>query len=186
MKFEIVGLTSDAGWGADYGAVDVFCRRLGVDYAVKASNIGPVVFEDRHEKSPCALCAHLRRGAVNAMARERGCNKVALAHHLDDAIETLLMSMLYEGRIHCFLPKTHLDKSGLFVIRPLVYVEERVVERVALDLELPVVKNPCPAAGHTKRHYVKQVVSELSAETPSIRSRLKACLKSLWRKGVPV
>lgn len=180
VRFEVIGLMVDLGWPADLSGLKAFMTSVGLDFHIRKTNIGPVVFDQRKEKNPCALCAHLRRGALNSLAKEKGCNKVALAHHLDDAIETLLMSMFFEGRIEVFSPKTHLDDTGLTVIRPLVYVEEESIATAARDLAFPVLKSPCPAAGKTRRQQTKDIVVALSRTTPNVRSRLKSCLRSLW------
>ncbi len=182
VKFDVVALTVDLGWGEDFGAVEAFCRSNGVAHHVRKTNIGPLVFEQRREPNPCALCAHLRRGALNSLASEKGCNKVALAHHLDDAIETLFLSMIFEGRIECFQPSTSLERSGLSVIRPLVYVHEDSIIAASREMGLPVLKSLCPAAGKTRRQDCKRVIAVLSRDFPGTRSKLKACLESLWKK----
>lgn len=182
VNFDVVALTVDLGWGDDFGAVETFCGSNDVAHHVKKTNIGPLVFEQRHEPNPCALCAHLRRGALNALASEKGCNKVALAHHLDDAIETLFLSMIFEARIECFQPRTFLERAGLSVIRPLVYVQEDSIIAASNELGLPVLKSSCPAAGKTRRQDCKQMVAALSRDFPGTRSNLRACLESLWKK----
>ena len=183
VRFDVVALTVDLGWGDDLGPVQAFCRENDVAHEVSATNIGPLVFEKRQEPNPCALCAHLRRGALNSLAVEKGCNKVALAHHLDDAIETLFLSMMFEGRIECFQPSTRLERSGLTVVRPFVYVHEDSIASASQELRLPVVKNSCPAAGNTRRQDMKQMIASSSRDFPGTRDKLRACLKSLWKKS---
>ena len=182
VKFDVIALTVDLGWGEDFGAVQAFCGASGVAHEIRRTSIGPLVFEKRQEPNPCALCARLRRGALNSLAVGKGCNKVALAHHLDDAIETLFLSMVFEGRIDCFQPKTFLERAGLSVIRPLVYVLEESIITASRELGLPVLKSSCPAAGKTRRQDAKQMITTVSRDFPGTRSKLRACLESLWRK----
>lgn len=173
----------------DTTAVQAFSESLGVPYTRVESEIGDVVFNIRKEKNPCALCANMRRGAVNSAAKDLGCNKVALAHHRDDAIETLLMSMFYEGRMNTFAPVTYLSRQELTVIRPFIFVPEEILTACARDNELPVVKNPCPADGTTSRSEVKDLLKTLSAQFPDIHEKLLHALDNtdkynLWDKYV--
>ena len=123
-------------------------------------------------KTPCALCAKMRKGALNDYARQIGCNKVAYAHHMDDIIETMFLSMFYEGQFYSFAPVTHLDRSGITVIRPLMYVLEANVIGFLHKYHLPLVKNPCPADGETKREYVKQLVRQINLENPGVKKSI--------------
>ena len=119
------------------------------------TDIKEIVFDIRKEKNPCSLCAHLRRGALNDTAKKLGCTKVALGHHKDDAIETFIMSLFYEGRVNCFSPKTYLDKQDITVIRPMVYIEEYMTKKATKEFNYPVIVNPCPANGSTKDNMLK-------------------------------
>jgi tRNA 2-thiocytidine biosynthesis protein TtcA len=184
IKFDLVGVTINTGGDMDFSGVSAFCEQLNVPYTIVPTDIWKIVFDIRKEENPCALCAHLRRGALNAFAVDSGCNKVALAHHLDDAIETLLMSMFFEGRIQSFLPYTRLTRSNLDVIRPLLYVQEKDIQKASQKLELPVVPTPCPASGQTKRAEAKDLITSLSTTTPLLRTRLLSCLRSLWDTDV--
>ena len=148
------------------------CKTLDVEYHVIKTKIGEIVFEERKESSPCALCAKMRKGALNDYARQIGCNKVAYAHHMDDIIETMFLSMFYEGQFYSFAPVTHLDRSGITVIRPLMYVPEANVIGFLHKYHLPLVKNPCPADGETKREYVKQLVRQINLENPGVKKRI--------------
>ncbi|MDD6734762.1 MAG: ATP-binding protein [Clostridiales bacterium] len=160
-KFTVMGLTLDMGYKSDYSAIRRYCESLGVEYVVKPTNIAEVVFDYRKEENPCSLCAKLRRGALNDLAIEQGCRRVALGHHNDDVLETFLLSLLYEGRINCFAPVTYLDRTGLYSIRPLIYVREGDIRAVAKRLEIPVMKSSCPADGNTKRAEVKEILAGL-------------------------
>ncbi|MEF9973961.1 MAG: tRNA 2-thiocytidine biosynthesis TtcA family protein [Clostridia bacterium] len=171
----------------DLSPVRALCERLEVDYLVKETEIGRVIFEERKEKNPCALCAKMRRGSLNELCVSEGFNKIALGHHLDDAIETLFMSLLYEGRIHTFHPVTHLDRVGITQIRPLIYLPERHVIHMAKVLALPVVQSPCPANGHTKRQEMKNLLDDLCKKYPNARTLLLSALQNeaqygLWEK----
>ena len=130
------------------------------------------MFNERKEKNPCSLCAKLRRGSLHTALTERGIHKIALGHHYDDAVETLLMNLLFEGRIGCFQPVTYLDRSGITQIRPLLYCHEDEVRRAAERLRLPVVQNPCPANGSTRRQEVKELLAELEQRYPDLRKKL--------------
>lgn len=172
----------------DLTGVRALCERLGVEFVVKETQIGRVLFEERKEKNPCALCAKMRRGALSELCAQRGFNKVALGHHRDDAIETLVLSLLFEGRIHTFHPVTHLTRSGVTQIRPLVYLPEKHVIHMARTLNLPVVKSPCPANGRTKRQEVKELLDQLCKRYPNARELMLSALQNeaqyaLWGKA---
>ena len=144
QRFELKGLTLTMGLEPfDTSKVAALCEKLGVEYIVRPTEIGRIIFEERHEKNPCSLCAKMRRGALNDLAKECGCNKVALGHHRDDALETLLLCLLHEGRIHTFHPKSYLSKADLTVIRPMVYLPEKHIIHVAREMQLPIISSPC-------------------------------------------
>jgi len=167
--------------GMDYRPVREFCGALGVNYTVVPTDILHVVLDIRREDNPCSLCAKLRRGALHDAALSLGCRKVALGHHCDDAVETFLLSLLYEERLYCFSPVTYLNRKDITLIRPMLYVDEHLVRETAKRFGLPVVHNPCPANGHTKRQEVKELIAELSVRYPGLRDRLFRSLKrGLW------
>ena len=168
----------------DTSGVEAFCREIGVPLTVKKTDIGPIIFTERKEKNPCALCAKMRRGALNELAAAHGCNKLALGHHRDDVIETLLMSLFFEGRLHTFHPVTHLSRSGITVIRPLVYAPEKDIIHLQRTQGLPVVKTPCPADGHTARQEVKELLAELTPRYPFVRERLLSALRNKEQYGL--
>ena len=171
-KFEIYGITVDLGYeGFDLSGIKRLCCQLSVPYEVVSTDIGKILAM-RQESGPCSLCAKLRKGALNRRALELGCNKVAYGHHKNDVVETMLLSLIYEGRFYSFPPKTYLDKSGLTLIRPLLYVDESDITGFSRRYELPVCKNPCPADGHTKREYVKKVTKNLEQENPGVKERM--------------
>lgn len=172
-KFTLEAISVHLGFEElDLMPVKKLCEELNVPFTIVSSNIADIIFHQRKEKNPCSLCAKMRKGAFNEKAKEMGCNKVALAHHRDDIIETSLMSLLYEGRYYSFPPKTYLDRMDLTVIRPLLYVTEADILGFKNLYELPVQKNPCPADGYTKREYVKNLVKQLEKENPGAKDRL--------------
>ena len=178
-KFEVEALTLDMGYNSDWSGIRKYCDELGVRYTVKYTNIKEVVFDYRQEENPCSLCAKLRRGALNDLAIESGCNKVALGHHNDDVLETFLLSLLYEGRINCFSPVTYLDRTNLHSIRPLIYTREGDIKSVAKRLELPVVQSRCPADGNTKRQEIKEILSKLDKSVnPGLKKRLFTAIQN--------
>jgi len=184
QRFELAAVTVDPGWeGMDFSGVRALCDGLGVEYRVFPGQIKQVVFDIRKEQNPCSLCAKLRRGALNNAAKTLGCNKVALAHHLDDALETFMLSMIYEGRLSCFEPVTYLDRKDLTLIRPMLYVREKEIKREARRLKLPVVENPCPADRHTKRQEVKDLIAELDYRYRGFDRRLFGAMQRYPLRG---
>lgn len=172
-KFEVVAMTIDAGApGMDFSPVASLCRELDVPYHLIPVPIYEIVFEYRKEKNPCSLCAKLRRGALSTEMNRQGLTKIALGHHYDDAVETMLMSLFLEGRIGCFQPVTYLDRSGVTQIRPLLYVEEREVRGAVKRLSLPVVTNSCPANGTTKREETKELLRSLEKRFPQLKKKI--------------
>ena len=171
--FSLSAITVDLGFdGFDLSPVKELCAQMDVPYTIVPSEIGKILFDTRKESNPCSLCAKLRKGALNQTAAELGCNKVAYAHHKHDLIETMLLSLIYEGRFYSFSPATYLDRTGLTVIRPMIYVEEADVIGFRNKYNLPVCKNPCPVDGYTKREYVKQLTKTLEKENPGAKDRL--------------
>jgi len=178
-KFDIEAITVSMGFNdMDFSPVEKLCKDLGVNYTIVYTEIGDIVFSHRKETNPCSLCAKMRKGAFNIKAKELGCNKEAYAHHNDDVIETMMMSLIYEGRFYCFSPVTYLDKSGITLIRPLIYVREADIKGFSNTYNLPVIKNPCPANGNTKRQYVKELIKTLQSENPGLKERLFHAVKS--------
>ena len=166
-------ITVDLGFeNFDLSPVRSLCSELSVPFTVVPTDIGKILFETRKESNPCALCAKMRKGALNETAKQLGCNKIAYAHHRDDLIETMLLSLIYEGRFYAFSPKTFLDRTELTVIRPMIYVSEADVIGFKNRFSLPVCKNPCPVDGKTKREYVKQLTKQLNLQAPGVKERL--------------
>lgn len=173
LPFEIIAVTVDLGYeDFDLSQIEQLCRELEVPYHVIHTRIAQILFEERHESSPCSLCAKMRKGALNQAVKDLNCNKVAYAHHMDDVIETAFLSMIFEGRFYSFPPKTYLEDSELTIIRPMIYVTEVNVKGFQNKYNLPVVKNPCPADGNTSREYVKNLIRQINLEHPGVKPRL--------------
>ncbi len=176
-KFDLIAISVDLNFEdnkTDFTPIKQLCDSLGVEYFVEKTDIGKIVFDIRKETNPCALCSKMRKGALNNLAKEKGCNKVALGHHADDLIDTLLLSLFYEGRLSTFAPKSYLDKIGLTMIRPLIFTKE--IDVVSYSKNLPIVKSCCPANKLTKREQVKNIVSNISKDIPNVRDMMFTAL----------
>ncbi|CAM3321352.1 tRNA 2-thiocytidine biosynthesis TtcA family protein [Vagococcus fessus] len=188
FDFDIVPISLDMAFGMDIKPMEEFVASLGYELEVVPTNISTVVFDIKKERSPCSLCAKLRRGILNKRAKELGCNKLALGHHLDDAIETFFMNFLFHGKMASFDPITYLSNVDLTVIRPLIYLEEKDIIKLVKREELPVIFNPCPVDKKTKREEVKGVVSTLSETYPDIRQKFvqgmeQGSMDNFWVKS---
>lgn len=171
--FELHAVTVDLGFdNLKLSEIHKLCDRLGVPYTVVKTDIADIIFQQRKESNPCSLCAKMRKGALNTAVKDMGCNKVAYAHHKDDVVETMFLSLIYEGRFHTFRPLTYLDRTDLTVIRPLIYMKEADVIGFVNKYDLPVAKSPCPADGHTKREYCKELLKQINQETPGVKERM--------------
>ena len=177
--FELEAITIDMGLGMDFSGIQKMCDELNVPYTIVKTEIGPIIFDYRKEKNPCSMCAKMRRGALNQALLDRGLNKLALGHHYDDAVETFVMNLIYEGRIGCFQPVTNLDRTGIIQIRPMLYINEKTADNFAKRMELPVIENRCPADKHTKREEVKELVYELSGKYPDFKDRIFGAMQRL-------
>ena len=177
--FEIEALTIDLGLGMDYSGIAALCESLEVPFHLEKTQIAPVIFEHRKEKNPCSMCSKMRRGALNQALLDWGMNKLALGHHYDDAVETFLMSLLFEGRISCFQPVTDLDRTGVIQIRPMLYIHERTVDNFVKAQGLPVLENRCPVDKTTKREEIKQLIYRLSSEYPDLKERIFGAMQRL-------
>jgi tRNA 2-thiocytidine biosynthesis protein TtcA len=178
--FELEAVTVDMGLeGMDFSGVEAFCREKKIPYTLVRTEIGKIIFDYREEKNPCSLCAKMRRGALHDVLLAHGCNKIALGHHYDDAVETFLMSLFYEGRISCFEPVTYLTRTGITQIRPMLYIGEKAIARFAEQEGLPVVHNTCPADKHTKRQEVKELIASLQTQYPDLKTKLFGAMQRL-------
>ncbi len=183
-KFELEAITVDLGHpNFDLSRISALCEEMGIHYTIVKTDIAEIVFERRNETNPCSLCAKMRKGALNDAIKKLGCNKVAYAHHKDDIIETMLMSLLFEGRFHTFAPVTYLDRMDLTLIRPLMYMDEMDVIGFQNKYDLPVAKSRCPMDGYTKREYAKDLVRQLNKEHPGARERMFTAIYNSGIKG---
>ena len=183
-KFDIVAITVDPRFGGedgDYSQIEELCRRIDVEYVIKRTQLAEVIFDIRKESNPCSLCARMRRGALHDAAKEAGCNKIALGHHLDDVAETFIMNLFNGGTLDCFMPVTYLSRKELYMIRPMIFARESDCRRVARKMNLPVVKSKCPADGATERQEVKEMLSALEKKYGDVRSKI---LGAMQRKGI--
>ena len=169
----------DGGEGMDFTPVAEFCKELDVPYTILPSEIHHIIFDLRKEKNPCSMCAKMRRGALHNALMDHGIHKIALGHHFDDAVETFFLSLFYEGRLSCFQPVTYLDRMGITQIRPLLYCGEGMVRGAAKRHNLPIVHNPCPADGNTRRQEVKELVAELSKTYPNLKNYVFGAMQRL-------
>lgn len=189
MDFDLLAIYVDLGWAgigiapAETEPLSNFCRELQVPMFCETTQIAEIVFAARQESNPCSLCANLRRGALNNAAKALGCQKVALGHHADDVIETYLLNLFYNGQMNTFSPRTILTRSGLTIIRPMIYLEEKAISQLADKEGLPVIENPCPVSGKTKRQEIKEIVRWLNSRYPEIRSRFLTALKNFNPKS---
>lgn len=184
IPFELYAITVDLGFdNLNLEEIQKFCQEQNVEYQILKTDIAKIIFEERKETNPCSLCAKMRKGALNEAIKAAGCNKVAYAHHKDDVVETMLMSLIYEGRFHTFAPVTYLDRMEVTVIRPLMYMNEADVIGFVNKNQIPVVKSPCPADGHTKREYVKLLLRQLNQKNPGVKERMFSAIQNGNMKG---
>lgn len=165
----------------DTRAIEELCRRLGVPFFVKHTEIARVIFDVRREKNPCSLCARMRRGVLHDAVTECGANKLALGHHFDDAAETLMLNLFFEGRFGSFSPVTYLSKKDLTMIRPLIHTKESDIKSFVRRASLPVVKSPCPADGNTERALMKRYLGDFDHRHRGLYKRLVGALE---RSGI--
>lgn len=183
-RFDLVAISVDLGFGIqDFTQIKKLCNELSIPLYIVTTEINQIVFIERKESNPCSLCAKMRKGALNEKAKKLGCNKIAYAHHKDDIIETMLLSLIYEGRFHTFAPLTYLDRTELYVIRPLMFISESEIIGFKNRMNLPVAKNPCPADGYTKRQYVKNLLNQLNHENPGVKERMFSAIINSSIKG---
>lgn len=172
-NFTVVGMSIDPGFGGDYKMIEDFANKIGVEYYCKKTQLKEIIFDERKEQSPCSLCSKMRRGALNDMAKEHGCDTLALGHHMDDVLETFFLSLLYEGRVNCFSPFTYLDRTRVTQIRPMIYVRECDVVSAVNRNKIPVMPKVCPVDGLTKRADMKEIIKYLEKQTaPGLKKRL--------------
>lgn len=179
-KYSVTAVSIDPQFGGvptDYSALQELCEKIDVPYIIKRTEIGPIIFDVRKETNPCSLCARMRRGALHDTVKEAGCNKLALGHHMDDAVETFMMNLLNEARIGCFSPVTYLSRKELTMIRPMVFARESDCARVARRENLPIVKSKCPADGVTERQHTKELLTMLEKDYGDVRQKILGAMQ---------
>lgn len=179
VDFDLLPIYLDLGLGADTQGISDLCASLELPLLIEETQIAQVVFEARQEKNPCSLCSTLRRGALNRIAKNQGCNKVALGHHADDVVDTMFISMIFTGRYQLFKPVTYLDRMDITVIRPLIYVTERDIESFIDSVGFKAVKNPCPVDGYTMREEMNKMVADIEARFPGARKRILTSIENV-------
>lgn len=185
-RFELSAITVNLGYEEfDTSKISRLCEELCVPYKVIDTQIARILFEERKEANPCSLCAKMRKGALNEAAKEMGCNKIAYAHHKDDIIETMILSLIFEGRFQSFSPKTYLDRMDLTVIRPMMFVDEADVIGFQNKYNLPVAKSRCPIDGYTKREYAKSLVKQIDRENRGAKERMFTAILNGSIEGWP-
>lgn len=177
-RFELIGVTVDMGFEdigrpeMNYSGIADFCSAHRIEYKLVKTSLAEVIFKIREESNPCSLCAKMRRGIIHDTAKKAGCNKVALGHHFDDAVETFILNLLHEGRLGSFSPKTYLDRRDITIIRPLIYAPEKDIRYFVSCNNLPLVETSCPEDGHTEREEVKKLISSLERRYDGVRHRI--------------
>lgn len=172
-SYDLVAVTVDMGLeGMDFTPVAAYCQQLGISYIRTETEIAKVIFDVRKESNPCSLCAKMRRGALHQAAVEAGCNKVALGHHFDDAVETFMLNLFFEGRLGCFSPTTYLSNRDIHLIRPLIYAQEKDVAYFVRHADLPIVTSTCPEDHATERENMKKLLREWESNNKGLRHRI--------------
>lgn len=184
IHYSLIAITCDLGFkNVDFNEIKKLCEELDVKYYIVESDISDIVFNVRKEENPCSLCAKMRKGAMYNFLKEVGCSKIAYAHHQDDVVETYMMSLIYEGRQNTFSPVTFLDRTGVTVIRPFIYMKEADIIGFVKANNVPVLKSPCPVDGYTKRQYAKDLLKSINEEAPGVRDRIFTAIQNSNIKG---
>jgi len=184
QKYEIEAVTIDAGFEMDYSDIQRICEELGIRYTVVNTQIKQIVFDEMKDKNPCALCSKFRRAALVSEAKRLGCNKIAFGHHKDDVVNTMMMSLMYEGRFQSLEPSTYYEDNDVTIIRPLIFVKESEVVGFINKNDIHVLKNECPADGNTKREYVDEVLRQLNKENPGVKDRMFTAITDYQYKNL--
>ena len=172
-KFSIIAVTVDLGFGNfDLTEIKKLCAELEVEYHIEKTQIAEILKQKISKGTYCSFCAKLRKGALNSFAKNVGCNKIAYAHHKDDMVETMMLSLIYEGQFFSFAPVMYYREADLTVIRPLIYATECELKCFKEKYNLPVVKNPCPNDGITRREYIKNLVNKINRENRGAKDKM--------------
>ena len=183
-KFEVIAISINPGF--DFFNSDFLkntCEKIGVQFVEEKTHIKEIVFDIRNEKNPCSLCANLRRGILNSVAIREGCNKIALGHNEDDVLETFFLNLLYGGSIGTFAPKSYMDRSGITLIRPLIYAPEKSIKTFVKKQGIEVMPKCCPMAGVSKREDMKNLIYSLQKDIPNVKTNIYGAIKRSNIKG---
>jgi tRNA(Ile)-lysidine synthase TilS/MesJ len=178
-KFELLAVTVDLGFetqGID--KLEDYYKENDINYEIINTNISKIVFEEREEKNPCSLCSKMRKGAINIRLKELGYNRLAMGHHADDLVETLFMSMFFEGRLKTFKPVTYLTRKEIYSIKPFIYLKEKQIINEVERSSIPVFKSPCPLDKETKREEIKNLMKVIYKDIPDGRERIITAIKN--------
>lgn len=176
--FDLIAITVNPGFeNFNKDILQKNCDEIGVPLFIEDTQIKEIVFDVRKEKNPCSLCANLRRGIINSIAVREGCNKIALGHNEDDVLETFLLNLFYTGSIGTFSPVSYMDRTGITLIRPLIYTPEKETKRFINKNNLTVMPKVCPMDGTSKREDMKQMIFSLQKNIPMIRANLFGAIK---------
>ena len=173
------------GSGEDSALLESYLKDAGIDYVIDRTDIGPLSHSEVNRKNPCFLCSRLRRRRLFEIADDRGCNKIALAHHRDDMIETLLLNMFYSREISTMMPMQQIFGGTLHIIRPLAYIREELVKKFARERQFPIAGNRCPTSGNSRRRYIKELLNELEKDNRLIRDNLFRAMKNVKMDYMP-
>lgn len=186
IPFELVALTVDpcfSGQKTNYTEIEKVCEKLKIPYIIRRTTLGKIIFEDRKEKNPCSLCARMRRGILHNMAKENNCNKIALGHHFDDAVQTFFMNLFYGGSIGCFSPKSYLSRKQLTLIRPMIFCHQRDISSAARRNSLPIIQSGCPVDGITCRKNTEELILSLESTFPDLRNKVIGAIQRAGLNG---
>ncbi len=177
-KFSLIAISINPGFDFfDTDFLETICNDLNVPLFIEDSHIKEIVFDIRKEKNPCSLCANLRRGIINSIAIRENCNKIALGHNEDDALETFFLNFLYAGNLSTFAPVTYMDRSKITLIRPLIMTSEKDIYRFINRNKIQVMNKVCPMDGTSKREYMKNLIKQLNLDIPMVRANIIGAIK---------
>ena len=177
-KFSLIAISINPGFDFfDTDFLETICNNLNVPLFIEDSHIKEIVFDIRKEKNPCSLCANLRRGIINSIAIRENCNKIALGHNEDDALETFFLNFLYAGNLSTFAPVTYMDRSKITLIRPLIMTSEKDIYRFINRNKIQVMNKVCPMDGTSKREYMKNLIKQLNLDIPMVRANTIGAIK---------
>lgn len=193
-KFDLVAININLGFAEtdqnEVLALKNFCENQNIPLIIHDTDIAKIIFEDRKEKSPCSLCSKMRRGALNTIAIQNGCNKIALGHHADDILETMMMCLMNEGRFSTFSPVSFMDRTNITLIRPFIYIEEKYLTALSKKYNYPIVHNPCPKDKNSNRSETKHLIEDLANKRPGTKEIMLGAIynpsrNNLWDTSVP-